>query len=221
MQRKPISRRERPAKAPLSREAVVKAALTLLRKKGLTKVTMRGIAAALETGPASLYVYVRDTQDLHAQILDALLADLPSPKPGPHWRASLMHVAEAFLTVLMRYPEIARMTMSTHAMGPHSMHLLDTLAGLLLAGGMDKRTASWGVDLVLAYVVATAVEHAERQDSEDAQLDTLRQQVAALDAAQHPHLARLGAELVSGEGLERFRWGLDVLVNGMLHGTRS
>ncbi len=215
MQRKPISRRERPAKAPLSREAVVKAALTILKKEGLKKVTMRRIAAALETGPASLYVYVHDTQDLHAQILDALLADLPTPKPGPHWRTDLVHVAEAFLTVLMRYPEIARMTMSTHVMGPNSIRLLDTIAGLLLEGGAEVRTASWGVDLVLAYVVATAVEHAARHEGGDSELDSFRQMVATLDASVHPHLAKLGAEFISGEGLQRFRWGLNVLVNGI------
>ncbi len=218
MQRKPISRRERPAKSPLSREAVVKAALTLLKEDGLRKVTMRRIAEVLETGPASLYVYVRDTQDLHAQLLDALLAELPAPKPGPNWHADLAHVAEAFLAVLMRYPEIARMTMTNLVMEPNSIRLLDTIAGLLLEGGADARAAAWGVDIVLAYVVATAVEHAGRNN--DADLDSLRQRVATLDASVHPHLAKLGAELVSGEGLQRFRWGLDVLVNGLIHGAR-
>lgn len=216
MHGKPISRRQRPAKKPLSRAAVVKTALGILKKEGLEKVTMRRIASALETGAASLYVYVKDTEDLHAQILDALLADVPAPAPGPRWRTDLTRVAELFLEVLMRHPEIARMTMSTHAMGPNSLRMLDTVAGLLLAGGADVRTASWGVDIVLAYVVATAVEHAGRRESEDAQLHDLREMVATVDASAHPHLAKLGDDLVSGEGLERFRWGLDVLLNGML-----
>ena len=215
MQRRPISRRERPVKSPLSREVVVGAALAILKDEGLEKVTMRRIAASLETGAASLYVYVRDTRDLHVQLLDALLLDLPAPRPGPGWRKDLAHMAEAFLAVLMRYPGIAQMTMSTHSMGPGSLRLLDTVAGLLFAGGADDRTASWGVDLVLAYAVATAVEHAGR--AEDPQLhDDFQHMIDALDAKEHPHLARLGDELLSGEGLERFRWGLDVIVRGLL-----
>ena len=195
---------------------MVKVALTILKKEGLTRVTMRRIATALETGPASLYVYVRDTQDLHAQILDALLGDLPAPAPGPHWRADLTRVTEAYLAVLTRYPAIARMTLSTHTAGPNSLRLVDTLAGLLLAGGASVRAAAWGVDLVNSYVVATAIEHDQRQTGQDLGIDELRRVMTTLDAAKHPHLARLGDEFFSGEGLERFRWGLEVMVRGIV-----
>src|SRR6185437_6867831 len=67
------SRRERPAKPALTRDGIVAAALGILREEGLGKVTMRRVAQELDTGHASLYVYVRDTGDLHAQVLDALL----------------------------------------------------------------------------------------------------------------------------------------------------
>jgi len=214
------SRRERPAKPALSRQAVVKAALDILQKEGLKRVTMRRIAAALDTGPASLYVYVSETQDLHAQILDALLAELPAPRPGRRWRTDLIRVAQAFFSVLMRYPEIARMTMSTQATGPNTMRLLDTVIGLLLAGGADARTAAWGVDLLLTYVMATAVEHAGRPSSDAPELDDLRQRLFALDATTHRHLAKLGPELLAGEPGERFRWGLDALVAGILANPR-
>lgn len=201
---------------------MVKAALGILKKEGLEKVTMRRIAAALETGPASLYVYVRDTRDLHAQLLDALVVDLPAPKPGPHWRRDLEQVVEAFLAVLMRYPEIARRAMAPlgASFGPGSLRLLDTVAGLLLAGGAEARTASWGVDLLLAYAVATAVEQAARDEGGGSELDGICQLLESVDASKHPHLTKLGAELVSGEGLERFRWGLDALVNGILGNAR-
>ena len=222
MQRKTISRRERPAKSALSRAAVVKAALGILKKEGLEKVTMRRIAAALETGPASLYVYVRDTRDLHAQLLDALVVDLPAPKPGPNWRRDLGQVVEAFLAVLMRYPEIARLAMGPvgTSFGPGSLRLVDTVAGLLLKGGADARNASWGVDLVLAYTVANAVEQAGRDEAGSSGLDGIRQLLESVDAAKHPHLAKLGPELISGVGMERFRWGLDVVVNGILRSAR-
>jgi AcrR family transcriptional regulator len=222
MQRKVTSRRERPAKSALSRAAVVKAALGILKKEGLEKVTMRRIAAALETGAASLYVYVRDTRDLHAQLLDALVVDLPAPKPGPNWRRDLEQVVEALLAMLLRYPEIARLAMGPlgASFGPGSLRLLDTVAGLLLAGGADARAASWGVDLLLAYVVATAVEQAGRDEGGGTDLDDIRQLVESVDAATHPHLAKLGAELVSGVGMERFRWGLAALVNGILGNAR-
>jgi hypothetical protein len=48
------STRDRPAKAPLSEGAVIEAALAILKSEGLAAVTMRRVAAALDTGAASL-----------------------------------------------------------------------------------------------------------------------------------------------------------------------
>src|SRR5258708_33807210 len=86
----PRSRRERPAKPALTRQGIIDVALTILRDEGLNKVTMRRIAEALDTGPASLYVYVRNTTDLHVHILDALLAAVTEPLPAEGtWRDRL------------------------------------------------------------------------------------------------------------------------------------
>jgi len=45
---RPRSTRDRPAKAPLSEEAIVDAALAILRAEGLAAVSMRRVAAALD-----------------------------------------------------------------------------------------------------------------------------------------------------------------------------
>ena len=72
----PVSRRDRPAKAPLSREAIIGAALGLLRTEGLERLTMRRLAAALDTGAGSLYVYFRNVEHLYAALLDELLGEV-------------------------------------------------------------------------------------------------------------------------------------------------
>src|SRR3954453_19067426 len=69
----PRSRRERPAKPPLSRDALVAAALEIARTEGVDAVSMRRVAQALDTGPASLYVYVADRDELHELLFDAAI----------------------------------------------------------------------------------------------------------------------------------------------------
>ena len=49
------------------------AAVAVMREEGLEHVTMRRLAGELDTGPASLYVYVRNTAALHAAVLDTML----------------------------------------------------------------------------------------------------------------------------------------------------
>src|SRR5690348_2436203 len=105
--RVPVSRRDRPAKSPLSREALVAAALDVMRQEGLERLTMRRLAAELDTGPASLYVYVRNTAELHGAILDELVAGLEQPGAG-EWREQLIDLLSAYTELLFAHPGLAR-----------------------------------------------------------------------------------------------------------------
>src|ERR1700679_2942901 len=125
------SRRERPAKPALTRDGIIAAALRILRVEGLGKVTMRRVAQELDTGHASLYVYVRHTEDLHAQILDAQLAAvLAGPPAGGTWRDRLKALLTRYLDVVAAHPEIARMAIATRPSGPHYEELLDRVLAL-------------------------------------------------------------------------------------------
>src|SRR5271169_6425445 len=107
------STRARPAKAPLSVEAVVDAALAILKSDGLEAVTMRRVAAALDTGAASLYVYVSGREALLAAMLDRVTAtiELEAPDP-PRWRAQLHSLLARMYRALIAHPGIAAMTLA-------------------------------------------------------------------------------------------------------------
>ena len=210
----PRGRRERPAKPALSRAGIIEAALTIVRDEGLAKVTMRRIAAALDTGPASLYVYVRDTEDLHAQILDALLGDATAPAGGD-WRVRLEATLVAYRNVLFTHPEIARMALSTQPSGPNYLALVEALLALLGEGGVPDREAAWAVDLLLLYPTAIAAERTSRTDAA-LEHSALAARITTADPARYPVLARLGTDLISGAGPDRFTYGLDVLLTGIL-----
>lgn len=220
----PRSRRERPAKPALTRQGIIDVALTILHAEGLNKVTMRRIAQALDTGPASLYVYVRNTTDLHVHILDTLLASVTqaSAKAGT-WRDRLKQVLTHYMLVLFEYPEIARMALITHPSGPNYLALVEQILALLHEGGMPDRQAAWAVDLLLLYATANAAEHSTRASSSQAadEDSALASVIATVDANTYPHIARLGDELLSGNGPDRFQWGIDVFLAGALNAPRA
>jgi AcrR family transcriptional regulator len=215
----PRSRRERPAKPALTRQGIIDAALAILREEGLSKVTMRRIATALDTGPASLYVYVSNTEDLHAQILDALLGTVTASARGAGpWRDRLKALLTGYRDVLFEHPEIARMALSTQPSGPNYMAMAEAILALLAEGGVTGRAAAWGLDLLLLFPTAAAVEHTGPRSAaqEAADLSALAEQIRATDPARYPHIAGLGDELVSGDGPSRSDWAFNVLVDGVL-----
>jgi AcrR family transcriptional regulator len=144
----PVSRRERPAKPPLSRDAIVDVALRLMDADGLERLTMRKLAAALDTGPASLYVYVRNTAELHAAILDRLLLDLEPPAEGD-WRERLVAQFSDYTELLFRHPGLARSLVAVRPTGPQFLTFVDRALGELHRGRVPARQAAWGVDLLL------------------------------------------------------------------------
>ena len=100
------SRRERPAKPALTREGIVAAAVGIMQAEGLDRVTMRRLAQELDTGPASLYVYLRNTAELHAAMLEELLGrvDLTPVATAGDWRERLIQVLFSYTRILFEQP---------------------------------------------------------------------------------------------------------------------
>lgn len=217
--RSPISRRERPAKPALTRASIVASAIEIMRAEGLDKVTMRRLAQNLDTGPASLYVYVRNAAELHGAMLDELLAaaDLRVDTESSDWQRQLVVLLSSYIRVLFAYPSLARSVLSLRPSGSHYMRLVDTLLALLRAGGVSERRAAWGVDLLLQFAVATAVEHSTRAESAATpdQDDALAAALRNASAEDYPNIVAVGSELLSGTGPERLDWGIHALIRGI------
>src|SRR5919197_5081766 len=138
------STRDRPAKAPLSEAAVVDAALAILKSDGLEAVTMRRVAAALDTGAASLYVYVSGREGLFQAMLDRVTATIELEAPDPsRWRSQLHALLRRLQQALVAHPGIAAMTLEDPPTTEVVLGLTENLLGILFAGGVDAQDAAW------------------------------------------------------------------------------
>ncbi|MDV7222946.1 TetR/AcrR family transcriptional regulator [Streptomyces prunicolor] len=210
----PRSRRDRPAKPALSREGIVAAAVTVLRAEGLKKVTMRRLAQELDTGPASLYVYVRNTAELHAAVLDELLGTIETAPTEGSWRERVEQVLTAYTAMLFEHPSLARSALTAWPSGPHYLNLIETLLALLDEGGVPPAQAAWGVDLLLQQATATAAEHSGDDTTQD-DWDTLTDAVRTVSDRTHPHIAARSGDLLAGAPEARLSWRFQALINGI------
>lgn len=217
--RAPISRRERPAKPALSREAIVEAARVVLERDGAEKLTIRRVADELDTGPASLYVYVKNVTVLHALLIDGLLADLELTWDGTEpWRERLHRVIKDYIDLLTRHGHLARSAMFVWPDGPHYLSLIELLLKLLRSAGVDEKPAAWGIDLLLQHASVTAAEWAARASGTGQEVGELAVTLASADRKRHPTLAAYDtATFTQGSTEERHRWALDTLLDGITH----
>src|SRR4051812_49645631 len=83
-------------KRPLTRDAIVEAALALLERDGLQGLSMRRLAQELGTGAASLYWHVGDKEELLSLMLDRIVGEAEVIEPDPeNWQEQVKEMLRA------------------------------------------------------------------------------------------------------------------------------
>jgi AcrR family transcriptional regulator len=211
----------RPRKVPITVGRIVDAALQLVAAEGFDALTMRRVAAALQTGPASLYAHVRDKAELDDLMIGELCSRVTLPVPDPaRWKAQAIDVCRQLRDQYLRYPEIWRATL---AAAPHSLETLrinEGLLAILLAGEVPPQTAAWAIDAAFQYVGAYSVMSLRRHTDKDADgrvVDRaeLIERLRMLPPDRFPLTVTYAQELTSGEGHDRFDFTLGLLFGGL------
>src|SRR6478752_5890661 len=91
-------------KQPITVEAIISTAFGIVAAEGYEALTMRRVAAALETGPSSLYAHVVNKEDLDELLIGRLCAGIALPEPDPAtWRQQAISVCAQLRDQYLRY----------------------------------------------------------------------------------------------------------------------
>ncbi|MEV4316201.1 TetR/AcrR family transcriptional regulator [Actinocrispum sp. NPDC049592] len=218
----------------LTREQIARTALEIADREGFDAVSMRHVAATLNTGAMTLYNYVRTKDELVALMHDELMAQVLVPGELPDsWRGALTLIAHRTHDVMARHPW-ALNSLQEAQFGPNAMrHFEQTLAALARTG-IDTPAKFSVLTLVDDYVrgaVLRASEIRKRKSTADADPAAVQAAIefgmAQLRTGEFPHTAALlGGDLSSfpedapspamaEDGLrEQFERGLRAVLDG-------
>lgn len=217
--------RPRRRKAPITVEQVIDTALDVIAIEGYEALTMRRLAGALDTGPASLYAHVVNKADLDELLIGRLCAELVLPEPDPAaWREQIRGVCTQIRDQYLKYPGISRAALAMAPTVLETMRVSEGMLAILLAGGVAPQSAAWAIDALLLYVAAYCLEASivrqrSAHDDDAWVLDRgeLLRRLTALPAGTFPHTTRHAAELTAGEGHDRFDFTLALMIDGLTH----
>lgn len=104
----PATRRPgRPTTPALDRDRILRAALELIDEGGLEGLTMRGLAAALDVDPMSIYHHVPGKDALIAGVIDLVLDDAPLVVTvDGDWRTRVRAWAAAYRAFILEHPNL-------------------------------------------------------------------------------------------------------------------
>ncbi len=215
--------RGRPARAPLTQQAIVDAALRVLEHEGAEKLSMRRVADELGTGAASLYWHVASKDELINLLVDRVVSEIQVPSPDPaRWEEQLKEWMLQARQVFKRYPGVAGLTLGRVPVGPNLVRWTEWLLALLRGAGIPDRIAAYAGDLGGLYLGASAYEEGMPLPSPTGEdlppekiLAMFRGYYESLPADQFPNVHAALDELFSGGPEERFELGLDVIIRGL------
>ena len=207
-------------KKPITVDAIIETAFGIVEREGYGALTMRRVASALETGPASLYAHVVNKEDLDDLLIGRLCAEIELPEPDPRtWREQIIGVCTQIRDQYLRYPGISLAALAVVPTNLETLRVNEGMLGIVLAGGAGPQTAAWAVDALSLYVSAFCLEtslidrHVD-QEGWGVSRDELLRRFAALPGT-FPHTKRHAAELTSGTALDRFEFSLNLIVAGL------
>ncbi len=224
---------DRPARRrrePISREAIVTAAIGLMDREGLAALSMRRLAEELGTGAASLYWHVGSKDGLLDLVMDQIIGEgqVPDPDP-PRWPEQLKQVARDQRRAILRHPWLVRVSIGRIPMGPNALRYSERILAILRAGGLPPQLAVQGYLLLIATVNGFTIDETgvgDRPDDvekplpidpEDLQqvANMARDYIASLPAGLFPNMTALADEFAFSNPDERFELLIDIFVEGL------
>jgi AcrR family transcriptional regulator len=228
---------ERPGRRrrdPISRDAIVAAAIKLLDREGLAALSMRRLAEELGTGAASLYWHVGSKDGLLDLVLDQIIGEGRLPEPDPaRWQEQVKEVAREHRAVSLRHPYAVRVSIGRIPMGPNALRYSERVLAILRAGGLPPRLAVQGYLLLISTVNGFTVDETGVDDAPDPDgardpaslqeaANTARDYIASLPAGLFPNMTGLAEEFAFSDADERFDLLIDIFVDGLArHASRA
>jgi AcrR family transcriptional regulator len=126
-----------PDRPRLNRETVVRAAVALADSEGVHEVSMRRLAGELDVVPMALYKHVRDKAELLDAMIDAVIAEIPSPDPALAWKPAVRTRILQARVVLLAHPWLRSVMETKPAPTPTVLAYMDSTIAVFLSGGLS------------------------------------------------------------------------------------
>jgi len=213
--------RDAPAREPLSRERVLRAAVRLADREGIDGLTMRTLATELGVVPMALYKHVANKDEMLAGMLDVVVGGIDLPAPDADWKTAVRDRILSARRALLRHPWAYHVLETSGAPTPAVVTYMDGMIGLFRAGGFSMDLTHHAMHALGSRLLGYTQEM--MNDTAEMDPETEAAMYAAM-AETHPNIAELIRTVthddatVVGPGCDdqfEFEFALDLLLDGL------
>lgn len=207
-------------RARVSRDRVLRAAVTIADDRGIDAVSMRNVAAELDVVPMALYKHVADKDDLLGGMIDLLIAEYAPASAASDWRAAVRTRLLSARAALGRHPWARAVIETRRRRTAAVLAYMNDITGLFLDAGFSAPLTHHAMHALGHRIWGFSPEAFEDPDALPVPEDPEeRAQMIALVQATYPHILTIALSSGSPEAGrcdEDFEFGftLDLLLDG-------
>ncbi len=208
--------------AKLTRSAVLAAALELIDRDGVDRLSMRRLASELGCDPMALYRFAPNKVALLNGVAELVIGQLDVDPADADWHTQLRSLARHYRSLALAHPGVVPLLVMLPLTTPLASRPLGALRPLEDVLTLLTRVGFSGADALHVYralfgflhghVLNELQELVENPDETD---DLLRLGLHRLPIGEFPVLRSLASVLADYDGATELERGLDMLLSGL------
>jgi AcrR family transcriptional regulator len=215
-----VSNRQHPegdaARAGLSRDRIVRAAVELIEREGEDALSMRALAAELGVAVMSLYNHVRSKAALLDGIAEYIIGGMSViDHPEAHWTERARALVRAYRKVAHDFPRSVTIVLTRRINPPVGLRPVEHALAISDDAGFDGETSVRIMRALLAYAMGAQMREVGAAKTLDYLPDDPARQLRELDAERFPHVVALHPALLRHDAETDFEFGLDLLITAL------
>ena len=209
-------------RAPLSRAAIVAAAITVADSEGVAALSMRRLARGLGYEVMSLYNHLTNKEELLSLMVDSVAAEIDPADPSIAPLQAVRAIAVATRRALGRHPWAPELWLR-YLPGPERTRVMEDLLRLLADSGLSAEVAHHGFHAVTNHVLGYTLQELGMTTGHDDPVATAQRFLAGISTGSYPYMAAHVRQHLDGDTSSSFELVLDLILDGLvrLDATRS
>ena len=217
----PVPTRPTPSpgsRAPLSRERVLAAAVSLVDEAGLGSLTMRELGQRLGVEAMSLYNHVANKDDILDGMVDLVVGEIDLPSDTADWKEAMRRRAASAQAVFTRHPWASGLVDSRQSSGPARLRYFDWVVGTLRRAGFSIEMSARAFSILDSYVYGFGRQQLNLSAGSDMSPEEMAEAFShAIPADEYPYLREMvdyAITSVHDDGAD-FEFGLSLILDGL------
>jgi AcrR family transcriptional regulator len=205
-------------RVPLSRDRVLRAAITLADEKGLDALTMRELGLRLGVEAMSLYNHVANKDDILDGMVDLVVEEIVLPSNESDWKEAMRRRATSAREVFSGHPWVSALIDSRQSSGPARLHYLDWVIGTLRRAGFSIEMAMQAFSLIDSYIYGFGRQQFNVAVDENLDAEQMAEAfLRAIPADEYPYLREMTEHAMTAgyDDTTDFEFGLALILDGL------